>query len=55
MSFSGCALGLAGNLLIQAFRLLRHPSRQHALVLPDLSEWIVRYRSNSSFVHSQHP
>jgi hypothetical protein len=33
-----CVLGLAERLLIQAFRLLRHPSRHLAYFLPDLSK-----------------
>jgi len=53
MSFSGCAAGLAERLPIQALRLPRRPSRCLALVVPDLSRRIVRYRSNSRLVHSQ--
>ncbi len=50
-----CVLGLAERLLIQAFRLLRHPSRHLALFLPDVSYGIVRHASNLRFVHAQHP
>jgi len=54
MSFPGCAMGFAEKLRVRPHRLPRRPSRHLARVLPDLSERIVRYRSNGSFVHSQH-
>jgi hypothetical protein len=49
-----CVPSVAERRLVQAFRLLRHPSCDLALFLPDFSDEMVRHASNSSLVRVHH-